>query len=72
VLDLGDVLRLRKKHACGGDRWVVDRVGADIGITCRTCGRHALLERRSLERRLAEIVEHASLRQDEPPHQASG
>jgi len=59
--DVGDVLRLRKSHACGGDQWLVDRLGADIGITCRSCGRHVLMDRRALERRLAEIVEHATV-----------
>lgn len=50
---LGDIVRLRRAHACGGETWLVDRLGADIGLRCRTCGRHVLLERRSVERRLA-------------------
>ena len=49
---LGDVVRLRRSHPCGGDTWLVDRLGADIGLRCRTCGRHVLLERRALEGRL--------------------
>jgi hypothetical protein len=53
---LGDVVRLRRTHPCGGDTWLVDRLGADIGLRCQTCGRHVLLERRTLERRLAGFV----------------
>ena len=53
---LGDVVRLRRRHPCGGDLWVLDRLGADIGLRCRTCARHVLLERRLLERRLVEFV----------------
>ena len=53
---LGDVVRLRKAHPCGGREWQVDRLGADIGLRCRTCGRHLLLERRALEARLVEFV----------------
>jgi len=53
LLLLGDVVRLRRRHPCGGDTWRVDRLGADIGLRCVTCGRHLLLERRALERRLA-------------------
>jgi hypothetical protein len=53
TLLLGDVVRLRRTHPCGGDTWLVDRLGADIGLRCRTCGRHVLLERATLERRLA-------------------
>lgn len=54
---LGDIVRLRRRHPCGGSTWRIDRVGADIGIGCLTCGRHVILERRSLEARLAEFVE---------------
>ena len=54
---LGDVVRLRKPHPCGGDLWTVVRLGADIGIRCGTCGRTVLLERRLLERRLRGFVE---------------
>ncbi|MFL5675111.1 MAG: DUF951 domain-containing protein [Chloroflexota bacterium] len=53
---LGDVVRLRRTHPCGGGTWLVDRLGADIGLRCETCGRHVLLERRTLERRLDAFV----------------
>jgi len=56
TLLLGDVVRLRRGHPCGGDTWLVDRLGADIGLRCTTCGRHVLLERRTLEHRLAGFV----------------
>jgi hypothetical protein len=53
---LGDVVRLRRAHPCGGSDWLVDRLGADIGLSCQTCGRHVLVERRQLERRVAGFV----------------
>lgn len=53
---LGDVVRLRRTHPCGGDRWLVDRLGADIGLRCQTCDRHVLIERPTLERRFAAFV----------------
>jgi hypothetical protein len=56
TLLVGDVVRLRRAHPCGGDTWLVDRLGTDIGLRCRTCDRHVLLERRTLERRLVEFV----------------
>ncbi len=49
-LEIGDTIILRKAHACGGKKWRIDRVGADIGITCMTCGRYVLLPRSRLER----------------------
>ena len=53
---LGDVLRLRRTHPCGSTEWLVDRLGADIGLRCQGCGRHVMLERRTLESRLAGFV----------------
>ena len=53
---LGDVVRLGRRHPCGGDTWLIDRLGADIGLRCEGCGRHVLLERRLLERRLVEFI----------------
>lgn len=56
ALLLGDVVRLQRRHPCGADTWLIDRLGADIGLRCQTCARHVLLERRLLERRLVEFV----------------
>ena len=56
LLLLGDVVRLKRQHPCGGETWLLDRLGADIGLRCQTCGRHVLLERRLLERRLVDFV----------------
>ena len=53
---IGDIIRLRRRHPCGGDTWLLDRLGADIGLRCQTCGRHVMLERRQVERRLVEFV----------------
>jgi hypothetical protein len=58
---LGDVVSLRKAHPCGSHEWLVDRLGADIGVRCRGCGRHVLIERRSMERRLTGFVERGDL-----------
>ena len=59
VLDLrlGDHVRLRKAHPCGGRTWRVVRLGADIGLVCDGCGRRVLLERRRVEQRLVEFLE---------------
>ena len=54
---LGDVVRLRRPHPCGAQEWLVDRLGADIGIRCQGCGRHVLLERSALERRIQAFVQ---------------
>jgi hypothetical protein len=35
----------------------VDRVGADIGLRCATCGRRVLMARRVVEQRLVAFIE---------------
>lgn len=51
-IKVGDVVRLKKKHPCGGERWRVVRLGADVGLCCLKCGHRVLLERGIFERRV--------------------
>ena len=55
-IKVGDVLRMKKAHPCGNSLWQVGRLGGDIGMTCQKCGRHILLARSYLERRVKEII----------------
>lgn len=55
-LSLKDAVRMRKPHPCGGYDWRVIRLGADIGLECLKCGRHVLLTRRELSRRIKTIL----------------
>jgi len=57
---LGDVVRLRKPHPCGGYTWEVVRLGADIGLKCQTCGRRVLLPRRQFEKRVKALISRVS------------
>jgi hypothetical protein len=51
---LGETVTLRKTHPCGGTEWRVERLGADIGIRCLTCGHYLLTPRRKFERAVKE------------------
>ena len=53
---INDIVRLRKKHPCGGDEWQVVKLGVDIRIKCLKCNRFVLLERTVLERLLKTLV----------------
>ena len=55
-IKLGDIIRLKKVHPCGGYNWEVTRLGADIGIKCLKCRRYVLLTRSVLERRIKKFV----------------
>ncbi len=53
-MELGDVVRLKKVHPCGGYDWEVTRLGADIGLKCLKCGRQVMLTRSVFNRRVKE------------------
>lgn len=52
----GDVVRLKKRHPCGGHHWLVNRVGGDIGLRCQTCGHYVMTPRFRILRRIREIT----------------
>ena len=52
----GDIVRLKKKHPCGGFHWLVNRVGGDIGLRCQTCDHYIMVPRFRIDRRIREIV----------------
>ncbi|MDI6895389.1 MAG: DUF951 domain-containing protein [Bacillota bacterium] len=53
---VGDVVRLRKTHPCGSDRWEIVRTGMDFGLRCLGCGRYVLLPRRRFEHSVKEVL----------------
>jgi hypothetical protein len=52
---VGDRVRLRKPHPCGGYEWEVTRIGADIGLRCITCGRRVMLPRAKFEKQMKSL-----------------
>lgn len=55
-IQIGDIVRLRKAHPCGGYEWKIIRLGADIGLECLTCQRRVMLSRRELSHRIKNFV----------------
>ncbi len=55
-LAVGDVVRLKRQHPCGGWEWRVFRVGADVGIECLGCGRRLLMPRHRFDSRVKQRV----------------
>jgi hypothetical protein len=50
VIEVSDIVRMKKAHPCGSDRWEVYRTGADIGIRCQGCGHRVMLPRVKFEK----------------------
>lgn len=55
--DVGDVVRMKKKHPCGSDEWEILRTGMDFGIKCKGCGHFVMLPRPKFEKSVRIIVE---------------
>lgn len=53
---VGDVVKMKKSHPCGGDLWQVMRTGVDFRIKCLKCGRVLLLPRPKFEKAVKEVV----------------
>jgi hypothetical protein len=41
----GDMVELKKGHACGKNLWLVLMAGADVRLKCTACGRVILMDR---------------------------
>ncbi|HPK86867.1 MAG TPA: DUF951 domain-containing protein [Atribacterota bacterium] len=55
-LRVGDIVKLKKKHPCGGYHWEISRTGIDIGLRCLCCGRKVLVPRVKVERNIKLII----------------
>ncbi|MBQ4472776.1 MAG: DUF951 domain-containing protein [Lachnospiraceae bacterium] len=51
-IQIGDVIRMKKKHPCGSSEWKVLRVGMDFRLECLGCGHQIMIPRRQAEKNL--------------------
>ena len=56
LLNIGDVVKMRKSHPCGNDLWSITYVGADIKMRCEKCSRTVMLDRATFEKRVKKLV----------------
>lgn len=57
-LKLNDTVIMRKAHPCGSDRWIVVRVGADIGLRCTGCGRTIQVPHSQFNKQVKRVLPH--------------
>ena len=50
VYEVGDVVRMKKKHPCGSYEWEILRVGADFRLKCTGCGHQIMITRKLVEK----------------------
>ncbi len=49
-LYVGEIVRLKKMHPCGCDKFKILRVGSEIRLVCELCKRDMTLDRLKLEK----------------------
>jgi hypothetical protein len=53
---LGDVVKLKKPHACGENSWKIIRLGMDIRVKCQACDHSVLIPRARFDRLIRKIL----------------
>lgn len=54
--NLNDEVIMKKQHACGTNQWIITRVGADVKIKCKNCGREIMMDRLKFHKKLKKVV----------------
>ncbi len=66
LLNIGDIVKMRKPHPCGNDLWSITYVGADIKMRCEKCSRTVMLDRATFEKRVKKLVSSAAPAEAQP------
>lgn len=56
-IQVGNIVKLKKKHPCGSSEWEVLRIGADFRLKCLGCGHQIMIARKLVEKNVKEIKE---------------
>lgn len=57
MYDLGDIVEMKKPHACQANAWEIIRMGMDIKIRCTNCQHIVMLSRRDFDKKMKKILE---------------
>lgn len=54
-LEVGQIVKLKKKHPCGSSEWEILRVGADFRLKCKGCEHQVMLPRKVVESKIVSV-----------------
>ncbi len=55
-IQVGDKLKMKKKHPCGTDIFSVTRIGMDFKLRCDGCGHEVMIPRSKAEKAIKKII----------------
>ena len=53
---IGDIVKMKKNHPCGGNEWEILRTGIDFRIKCLKCGHMVMLPRTKFEKGFKKFI----------------
>lgn len=53
---LNDDVIMKKQHACGTNLWTITRMGVDVKIKCKNCGREIMMDRLEFQKKLKKVI----------------
>ena len=55
IYEVGDIVKMKKKHPCGSFEWEILRGGADFRLKCLGCGHQIMIARKLVEKHTKEL-----------------
>lgn len=56
MYELGDIVQMKKPHACTHNRFEIIRLGMDIKIRCLGCSHAVMLQRKEFDKKMKKIL----------------
>ena len=55
-IDLGDLVEMKKQHACGCKIWEITRLGVDLKLKCTGCNHEIMMDRLQFNKKMKKKV----------------
>lgn len=55
-IELGDLVEMKKSHACGSKIWKITRLGVDLKLRCTGCNHEIMMDRLEFNKKMKKKV----------------
>ena len=59
IYEVGDIVKMKKKHPCGENKMLVLRSGMDFKLRCVGCNREFMIPRSKAEKNVRTVIKEA-------------
>lgn len=54
---VGQIIKMKKQHPCGTNKWEILRVGMDFKLKCKGCDHEVMVARKLVEKNFRGLIE---------------